>query len=205
MLTTWVFWLLFIEADPKGNQNQTPLFTTCCHEFLPRKSNKLSDCIATLALERQSLFSLFDFVLFGPVSFRLLLFPKLTKLLTAIISAVESGPLTEVEPRCGNVIYSKGHCRGPAGALVAWILSTSQMFRVDSQATVFKHIWYPVTRCIQRGLEESGKSVVAQTIKLRTFFPACFHCFASFEIVVVRCQWSIVNVQLRQARPANAP
>lgn len=71
-------------------------------------SNELSDCISVLDHERQSLFSLVDFVLFGPVSLRLLLFPKLT----ALISAVESGSLTEVKHSCRKLIESKGCCRG---------------------------------------------------------------------------------------------
>lgn len=48
------------------------------------------------------------------------------------------------------------------------------MFKVDSQATVFKHIWYPVTGCVQWELEESGKST---SYKISDFFScACFHC-----------------------------
>lgn len=39
--------------------------------------------------------------------------------ISGIKLAVESGTLTEVKSRCGNLIYSKGHCRGP-GELVAW-------------------------------------------------------------------------------------
>lgn len=71
-----------------------------------------------LALERQSLFSLGDFVLFGPISLGLLLFSKTNISISGIKLAVESGTLTEVKSRCGNLIYSKGHCRGP-GELVA--------------------------------------------------------------------------------------
>lgn len=58
---------IIFRRDPKCSPTQTQLFTTYCPSFLPRKSDELSD--TALAPERQSLFSLRDFVIFGPLLF----------------------------------------------------------------------------------------------------------------------------------------